>query len=140
VRVVRAASQAVWDYAEVQEGEEEDNSEAEWRPEAEEERDEEEEGGHYEGEDEDNDEGDDGEEEEELVSALRVLQEVWAPRNKNYPQRQFRVELSDGSIIKTVAEDCVHPERGTAEANPYYQSVIEVWRAAGNSKPARRQK
>ena len=58
---MRAASQAVWDYAEVQEGDEEDNSEAEWRPESEEESNEEE-GGEDEGEDTENEEGEEEEE------------------------------------------------------------------------------
>jgi hypothetical protein len=158
MRVVRAASQAVWGYAEKQEEEEEDHSdkdEEEWHPESEEEGDGTEEGVDKQGESEDEgdgnkrgvekegeseDEGDEEEEEEEERYALRVVQEVWGPRNKNYPQRVFRVELSDGEIIKTVAEDCDHPDRGTAESNSYYQSVIKSWRAAGNSKPQRRQK
>jgi hypothetical protein len=52
--------------------------------------------------------------------------------SKNNPQRLFMIEWSDGSKSPMVADAPEHSERGTAETNNSYQSVIQKWRTKGH--------
>jgi hypothetical protein len=87
-------------------------------------------------EEEEEDEDDEDEEEADL-SASHVLREYWFPPSRNYPQRLFQVQLSDGTLAIIVAEDRDHPSRRTAETNTFYQSVIHQWRADDHLEPER---
>jgi hypothetical protein len=80
------------------------------------------------------------EEEEDWSPAVRVLDEIWTPRSRRYPQRVFLVLLENGEKVETVAEDCKDKLLfQAAEKNPFFERVIRLWRGAGNAPPTREQ-
>jgi hypothetical protein len=92
-------------------------------------------------EEEENDEGDDESDSDREVAAVRVTSESWPTNVKqNHPQRLFRILLNTGQVVSIVAEDLYNPERGTSEANPFYEGVIQTWCDAGNVPPPRKRK
>jgi hypothetical protein len=69
--------------------------------------------------------------------AVRVTRESWGPTSRNYPQRLYRVELDDGSVVQSPADDMDDHLEESADANPFYQNVIAIWPAEGNVIPIR---
>ena len=69
--------------------------------------------------------------------AVRVTRDSWGPPSRNYPQRLYRVELDDGSVVQTAADDMDDHLEESADTNPFDQEVIAIWRAEGNVIPIR---
>jgi hypothetical protein len=74
---------------------------------------------------------------DEPSPAVRVTREFWGPPSRDYPQRLYQVELEDGSVVYTPAEDVDDPLEESADTNPFYRGVIARWRGDGNTPPIR---